>query len=770
MTDRRPLVTTNGVIQELPTGDRLPGGSFQNVAALLASTAPAEGAGTLWRAGPYTYVEAASGASDHHLTTAGGVKLYRLSEPAARSILTPLRVLPYHVGQAQEGNTTQLTAIALLDSLALEPWYGLLPLLEAGIKAERLSGDWGTGLSRTEAFNADVSLDITGSDSSSDDYTTWPFGTGYNFNSGSIFTFQDGGGDVTCEKVYAAAIIQSGGGTAQFVIDSTPTGPTYDLSFGTEGDVVILSYDYGAQTADQPQLTVTGGTMRLVYVWFEDTSVNRINLHTLLSRGGLELSTAMASAQAVANLETVLASACGSNKPLITWAAREGVTADMETHLPVLFDALDTVDAEVIACSETAYGTSTGANALAEANTRVLEREIVRRVAAGKSYAFIDLFTPTAADGQVETGRTFVNAADTDYTDFNDGGAHQGWLGARSIYKPLHDYVTGFIGHDLSPWTTRAAKLGDGTVLQHPDGGDPLRLAVDATFRQDWTLYYGRHLIFQDRNGTDVFRLSKGTSATGSNAHVFPARIAFDSDSSGRYRQFDLSTGKYVLRYYDTGQPHSGLLAEFGAARLTALPSANLSGFSAANLPGTVFNVDYGSGDLRLLFARNSAWERIFHTGGADVPIADGGTGASTAGDARTNLGLGSIATLSAPSGTVVGTSDTQTLTNKRVTPRVSTTTSSATPTINTDNVDVFGLTALATNITSFTTNLSGTPTDGQKLLIYIVGTATRTISWGASFEASTIALPTTTDGTNRLDVAFIWNAATSKWRCVGYV
>jgi hypothetical protein len=117
--------------------------------------------------------------------------------------------------------------------------------------------------------------------------------------------------------------------------------------------------------------------------------------------------------------------------------------------------------------------------------------------------------------------------------------------------------------------------------------------------------------------------------------------------------------------------------------------------------------------------------------------------------------------------GTLATLSGTETLTNKRVTPRVSTTTSSATPTINTDNVDQFGLTAQAVDITSFTTNLSGTPTDGQKLWIYIVGTAARAITWGASFEASTVALPTTTVSTNRLDVGFVWNAATSKWRCV---
>jgi len=114
--------------------------------------------------------------------------------------------------------------------------------------------------------------------------------------------------------------------------------------------------------------------------------------------------------------------------------------------------------------------------------------------------------------------------------------------------------------------------------------------------------------------------------------------------------------------------------------------------------------------------------------------------------------------------------SATQTLTNKRFTPRVGSTTSSATPTINTDNVDIYKLTAQTADITSFTTNLTGTPTDGQVLIIEITGTAARAITWGASFEASTVALPTTTVTTNMLAVGFIYNSVTSKWRCMGAV
>lgn len=94
--------------------------------------------------------------------------------------------------------------------------------------------------------------------------------------------------------------------------------------------------------------------------------------------------------------------------------------------------------------------------------------------------------------------------------------------------------------------------------------------------------------------------------------------------------------------------------------------------------------------------------------------------------------------------------------------------TSSATPAINTDVVDMFGITALAVNITSMTTSLTGTPTGPtRKLWIYIVGTASRTIAWGTGFEDGAAALPTTTSGTQRLDVGLVWNVATSKWRCM---
>lgn len=103
-----------------------------------------------------------------------------------------------------------------------------------------------------------------------------------------------------------------------------------------------------------------------------------------------------------------------------------------------------------------------------------------------------------------------------------------------------------------------------------------------------------------------------------------------------------------------------------------------------------------------------------------------------------------------------------------RIAKRAPTVTQSATPTINTDVTDVAHITGLAQAITSMTTNLTGTPIEGDTLRIDITDNGTaRAITWGASFEASTVALPTITVISTRLDVGFVWNIVTSKWRIV---
>lgn len=61
-----------------PTANDVGTPTYATVAELLASTLPAQGQGSIWRAASYVYEEAATGASDQDVTTAGSVKLYVL--------------------------------------------------------------------------------------------------------------------------------------------------------------------------------------------------------------------------------------------------------------------------------------------------------------------------------------------------------------------------------------------------------------------------------------------------------------------------------------------------------------------------------------------------------------------------------------------------------------------------------------------------------------------------------------------------------------------
>ena len=108
---------------------------------------------------------------------------------------------------------------------------------------------------------------------------------------------------------------------------------------------------------------------------------------------------------------------------------------------------------------------------------------------------------------------------------------------------------------------------------------------------------------------------------------------------------------------------------------------------------------------------------------------------------------------------------ETETLTNKRITKRVKTFTSDATPDIDSDDYDAVTITALAADITDV--NVTGTPTNFQHLMFRIKDDGTeREIAWGSDFEAGGVALPDTTVAGKTLLVGFIYDSVDSKWAC----
>lgn len=100
-------------------------------------------------------------------------------------------------------------------------------------------------------------------------------------------------------------------------------------------------------------------------------------------------------------------------------------------------------------------------------------------------------------------------------------------------------------------------------------------------------------------------------------------------------------------------------------------------------------------------------------------------------------------------------------------TQRVTSLTPSATPAINTDTTDVAIVYGLNTNITSMTTNLTGTPGDGDRLTVRIQDNGTaRTITWGAKFVGTLLATTTAPGGgawkTHVQEL--MYDAAQAKW------
>lgn len=144
------------------------------------------------------------------------------------------------------------------------------------------------------------------------------------------------------------------------------------------------------------------------------------------------------------------------------------------------------------------------------------------------------------------------------------------------------------------------------------------------------------------------------------------------------------------------------------------------------------------------------------------LPVANGGTGAATLTGLLKGTGTSAVTVVTAPSGAVVGDTDAQTLTNKRITVRVATVASSATPTFDTDSYSQSEMLTLAANITSAT--FSGTPTNAQTHTLVFKSASGQTIALGSSVVAGPAPLLGATLAGKYHEVVLKYNSTAAKW------
>ena len=128
--------------------------------------------------------------------------------------------------------------------------------------------------------------------------------------------------------------------------------------------------------------------------------------------------------------------------------------------------------------------------------------------------------------------------------------------------------------------------------------------------------------------------------------------------------------------------------------------------------------------------------------------------------------------TLPLASGTFVMETNTATLTNKRITPRVVTVSDATSVTMNSDTSDlVYQLNTQSVGTLTIN-NPSGTPTDGQPLILRLKCTNAQTFSWGSQFRGSTdLPLPTVSSTGSKFDyMGFKYNSISTNWDIVAKV
>jgi hypothetical protein len=383
-------------------------------------------------------------------------------------------------------------------------------------------------------------------------------------------------------------------------------------------------------------------------------------------------------------------------------------------------------------------------------------------------------FPDPSDDPNVEIVRVTAIATDTlTITRAQEATAAANHNTAGKTYKMIAGLTAKVMNADVVPYSGAAADVLLGANRLQSSGIFPLADSTTAIriFKADGVTPVATI-------DTSNSNLALGVSAAASGILRLPnsqAIVARNNANNGDVTVFSVNSGNQIV---------VGAVARFVAGFTL---TDNQSATSGANKNGPIGSIvsNYWTGAA----SANDIWNiqdvlgagtnptsvlTFSHSGSSgaatvslpDITVTTINGNTLTAGSSVFTGTAGQTYTFPGATDGIVGQNSAQTLQNKRIRKRLSAlSANSATPSINTDTTDVVHITNQTAAITSFTTGLSGTPGDSDSLRISVTGTGAVALTFGASFEASTLALPTTTVGTARLDMEFFWNTETSKWR-----
>jgi hypothetical protein len=305
-------------------------------------------------------------------------------------------------------------------------------------------------------------------------------------------------------------------------------------------------------------------------------------------------------------------------------------------------------------------------------------------------------------------------------------------------------------GTDVGDQVNYLTSLSLGTALPVASGGSGATTASGARTNFGATTVGGNLFTLTNPSAVTYLRLNADNTVSALDASTFRTAIGAGT-GSGTVTSVAASVPTFLSI---SGSPitSSGTLAITLSG--TALPVAN---GGTGLISGTSGGVLYYSASGTLTSSAALAASALVVGGGAGVApsTVTTGSGVLTALAAAAN----------AAAGLVTG-NGTATLTNKRIDPRVTSTTSASSLTPSVATADIYAYTALAANLTINAP--TGTPVDGDKLMFRILDNGTsRTLTWNATYTAIGVTLPTATTISKMVYVGCIYNAANTRWDVV---